>query len=151
MIPMMRDRPACSTSITTTRTRLRMTRRRHVPISPWPAKRANPNATDFGEIGKGVVLAGGDGVRVGAVQAGLHDRAVGVGPVQVAAVGRHPVREVLARDDGLRVGAVQAGLDGSGTAATRHQSAITVHAEWGRAFCQTPPGDPNPRLYAYRR
>src|SRR6266516_5478793 len=57
------------------------------------------------------VLAGDDGVRVAAVEAGLTDRAiVGVGPVQVAAVHRHPGREVLGVVDDVRAAAVEVGL-----------------------------------------
>src|SRR5215469_16998477 len=60
----------------------------------------------------GCLLAGGEGGDAGAVQVGLVDCAGvvdSVGPVEVAAVYRHPGRFVPGHD-GVRAGAVQAGL-----------------------------------------
>src|SRR6185312_7050885 len=60
------------------------------------------------------VLAGDDGLGIGAVEAGPVDRAgaggfPSVGPVEVAAIDRHPPWSVLAGDDGLRIAAVETG------------------------------------------
>src|SRR5262245_29664400 len=68
--------------------------------------RANRHAAWF-------LLAGGESGHTGVVQVGLVDRAgIGdsVGPVDVAAVHRHPGRGALAGEDGVRVAAVQVGL-----------------------------------------
>ena len=55
-------------------------------------------------------LAGDDDVRAAAIQVGFPDRPGGtVGPVQVAAVHRYPLRAHLAGEDGVRAGAVEVG------------------------------------------
>ena len=92
------------------------------------------------------VLPGDDGLRAAAVEPGIPDgAAAGTGPVEVAAVHRHPLRGVLPGDDGVRAAAVEPGFPDAPSSVDGPVQVAAVHGHPGGEVL---PGDDGVRAAA---